>query len=220
MGMWGPAPGCPKFHRDVGTCPGMSQISQGREDMGIFPRMSPVSQGHGDLPWDVGWLLAMGTAAPWRSALPPWPVGSSSQCTQGCSQGHRWERGRAKEKKAAPGRGKRAPGPLPVPSLGMAASFPAATASGASMSMLLNYSAPAWHGAAGSCHPPHRAEGDSVSPVPIAALGRHVHWGRMVGDTWTQVEAPHVESVGLPCSGCSVPRFPHAVLDTSVSGEG
>lgn len=88
-GTWGPAPGCPRFHRDMGTCPGMSQVSQGCGDMGIFPRMSPVSQGCGNLPWDMGWLLTMGIAAPRRLVLPPWPVRSSSQCTQGCSQGHR-----------------------------------------------------------------------------------------------------------------------------------
>lgn len=110
-------------HGDTGTCPGMSQISQGCEDMGIFPRMSPVSQGHGNLPWDMGWLLTMGMAAPWRLALAPWLVGSSSRCTQGCSQGHCWEQGRAKEKRQQQGEGSRSQVPALSPSWGWLPAF-------------------------------------------------------------------------------------------------
>lgn len=194
-----PALGRPRFHRDVRT-------------WGSSPGCPQCCRGHGDLPWDVGWLLTMGTAALWRSAPPPWLLGSSSQCTQGCSQGHYWGGAEQREKRQRQGEGSGSQ----VPSLGTAASFPAATASGTSMLMLLNYSAPAWHGAAGSRHPPRRAGGDGAVPSACSstgqtcALGTHGHG----------MQSPHVESAGLPCSGCSVPQFPHTALDTSVSGEG
>lgn len=212
----GPALGCPKFHRDVRTWGSSPGCPQCHRDMATCP----VTWG-GCSPWGQqphgGWLCHPGQ---WDRA-PNAPKGAPRAVT-----GSRAEQ-RKKSKNGEREAGARSPpGPLPVPSLGMTASFPAATASGTSMSMLFNYSAPAWHGAAGSCHRPHRAEGDSAVPSAHGSTGQPCAlgdtWlgGDMVGDTWTQVEPPHAESAGLPCSGCSVPQFPHTALNTSVSGEG
>lgn len=194
----------PWGHGDTGTCSRVSVGTRrpalgcllGHEDVGISPRMPPVSQGHGDLPWDTEWSLTTGTAAPRRLALPLWLVGSNPQCTPSAP---RAIAGSGAEQR----RGKQLPGPLPVPLLGTSAALPAATARGTSLSMLLNYSAAAWHGA---------AEGRGGQRCP-QCTGRDTG-----GDVGTQFEAPHPESGGPSCSGCSMPQFPHTALDTSLRG--
>lgn len=178
---------------NVGTRGPALGCSQGREDLGISPTMPPVSQGpalgHGVVthpkdssPTEVG-------IATLADGIEP-PV-----CPQ-CSQSHRGEWGRAKEREAGP----RSP-PCPLP--GTSAGLPAATARGTSLSMLLNYSASAWHGA---------AEGRGGQRCPQCTGGDRA------GDMGTQVEAPHLESGGPPCWGCSVPQFTHIALDTSLRG--
>jgi len=201
---WGPVPGCPEFHRDVRTWGSSPGCPQCHRDMGTCPGMWG-----GCSPWGWqprgGWHCHPG----WWYRAPRAPKGAPRAIAgSGAEQ---------RKKRQRQGEGNRSQVPSLSPPWGRLPAFqlPQPAEPACRCSSIIQ------HQPGRVPHPPHRI-GQRVpvlSPVPMAALGRPVHWGHMVGDTWTRAEAPHVESAGLPCLGCSVPQFPHTALDTFVSGE-
>lgn len=182
----------------MGTCPGMSQISWGHGHRGACPGMSQISQGNGDLPRDVrgegnrdlprGIPSLQGAG---EHSAHPRGMGTAAppghQCHRGwCSRRPAAPMGAPSTHRAAPGRGKLVPDPGSCPR-----SCPQGCGVAASFK--------ATTGGLGSPPPRQRADAPELFSTRLAPSP--CRGGR--GGT------------GL-CSGCSVPQFPHATLDTAV----